>query len=402
MKMMRRKLGRRAWQRLWNSLVADVYRRMLGVVAFTAVMTFVVVSYAWSTFVDDVQSQSLERLMVEYGLPGGEVRDLLERARQNSERTLDVPALVPLVILGALMSLMLPSLLAWWPARRFTGPLTQLSMAAQHLRAGDLSARVPLDRALERRSDETAQLLNNFNVMAESLERLERERQYSVAAIAHELRTPVTVLRGRLEALRDGVLPATPQEVEKLIGHADLLTRLIEDLHLISLAEAGALRLEPTLLDLAEVLTRLHEDYLPRARAQGVALVLERPPDRVQFNADRRRLHQVLSNVMNNALRHTPEQGTIRIQVQAGVQAQTFTIDVHNTGAGFTPEALARGFERFYSAPDRERGRAGSGLGLAISRSLVEAHGGRIELLNTETGAGVRIVLRGHQLTPEP
>lgn len=402
MKMGHEQYERRAWQRSWNSLGADVYRRMLGVMAFTAFTTFVVVSYAWSTFVDDVQRQSLERLMVEYGLPGWEVRELLEQARLNSERTLDVPALVPLVILMALMSLILPSLLAWWSARRFTGPLTQLSLAAQHLRAGDLSARVPLHRALERRSDETYQLLNDFNVMAESLERLERERRYGVAAVAHELRTPVTVLRGRLEAVRDGVLSATPQEVEKLIGHADLLTRLIEDLHLISLAEAGALRLEPTLLDLADVLTRLYEDYLPRARAQGVNLELERPGDRVQISADRRRLHQVMSNVMNNALRHTPAQGTIRIQIQAGSQSQKVTIEVHNTGAGFTPEALARGFERFYSAPDRERGRAGSGLGLAISKSLVEAHGGRMRLGNTETGAVVRVELPVHGSPTEP
>lgn len=381
-----------SFQRAWNSLGADFYKTMLGLVLFTTFIGFVVLSYAWSTFVDDIQRQSLKLLTAEYQLPQAQVQTLLEQAKLNSQKTLDVPSLVPLAAFGAVLYLVVPSLLAWWSARRFARPLTQLSLAAQQLRGGDFSARVPMNRSLKRRTDETAQLLKDFNVMADSLERLERERQYSVAAIAHELRTPVTVLRGRLEGVRDGVFSATPQEVEKLIGHADLLAKLIEDLQLLSLAEAGALRLELAPLDIRDVLTRLHGDYSLRAQAQQVELVLKLPAERVTINADQRRLGQVLSNIMNNALRHTPPQGTIQIQVE--VRLQSVVIEIQNTGQGFTPEALSRGFERFYSSPDRERGRGGSGLGLAISKSLVEAHGGSIQLFNTQKGAGVRISLQ--------
>lgn len=378
-----------AWRRAWNSLGADFYKAMLGLVLFTTLIGFVVLSYAWSTYVDDVQRHTLTLLTATSPLPRAQVQTLLEQAKVNSGKTLDVPSLIPLAAFGAALYLVVPSLLAWWSARRFARPLTHLSLAAQQLRRGDFSARVPVTRRLARRTDETAQLIKDFNVMAASLQRLERERQYSVAAIAHELRTPVTVLRGRLEGVRDGVFPATPQEIEKLIGHADLLTRLIEDLQLLSLAEAGALRLELAPLDVRDVLTRLHGDHRPRAEGQGLNLVVDLPAGPMTMHADQRRLGQVLSNVMNNALRHTPVHGTVRIRAEA--RDQTVTIEIHNTGPGFTEEALHRGFDRFYSRPDGQRGRGGSGLGLAISRSLVEAHGGRIELLNTATGATVRM-----------
>lgn len=381
-----------AWRRAWNSLGADFYKSMLGLVVFTTLIGFVVLSYAWSTFVDDIQRHSLALLTAEYQLPSEQVQALLAQAKLNSQKTLDVPSLVPLAAFGAVLYLVVPSVLAWWSARRFARPLTQLSLAAQQLRGGDFSARVPMNRSLERRTDETAQLLKDFNVMADSLERLERERQYSVAAIAHELRTPVTVLRGRLEGVRDGVLEASPQEMAKLIGHADLLTRLIEDLQLLSLSEAGALRLELEPLDIRDLLTRLHGDYRSRAQGQQVDLVLKLPSQRVTVSADQRRLEQVLSNVLNNALRHTPAKGTISIQLEK--RAQTVSIEIHNTGTGFTPEALQYAFERFYSTPDWERGRGGSGLGLAIARSLVEAHGGSIQVFNTESGAGVRVELK--------
>lgn len=380
-----------AWRRVWNSLGADLYKTMLGLVLLTSVIVFVVLGYAWSTFVDDVQRHSLTLLTAEFQLPGAQVEDLLAQAKLNSAKTLQVPDLWPLLGFGGALFTALPFLIAWWSARRFARPLTQLSLAAQQLRGGNFSARVPMYRSLERRTDETARLLKDFNIMADALERLERERQYSVAAIAHELRTPVTVLRGQLEGVRDGVFAATPQELEKLLSHTELLSRLIEDLQLLSLAEAGALRLELAPLNAREVLTRLQADHLPRAKAQQVALVLELPAERIAVCADRRRFEQVLSNIVNNALRHTPPRGTVRIQAE--VRGQAVIIEVHNTGQGFTPEALSRGFERFYSTPDRERGRSSSGLGLAISKSLVEAHGGQIELFNTEAGAGVRISL---------
>jgi signal transduction histidine kinase len=249
-----------------------------------------------------------------------------------------------------------------------------------------------LNNHLERREDETALLLKDFNSMAASLARLEGERRYSVAAIAHELRTPVTVLRGRLEGVRDGVLAANPQEFEKLIGHADLLSKLIEDLQLLSLAEAGELRLEREDFVMQDFLKRLHSDYLAKAEQQQIDLQLHLPPKEARVSGDQQRLYQVFSNLLNNALRHTPAHGSIKIQLE--VQPQTLTLEIQDSGAGFTPEAMNRAFERFYrSPPDRGRQRGGSGLGLAISRSLVEAHSGKIELIKTELGACVRVIL---------
>jgi signal transduction histidine kinase len=301
-----------------------------------------------------------------------------------------------LLLFASVLLIVLPILLAWWSARRFARPLTQLSLAARHMTTGDFAARVVLNKNLERREDETALLLKDFNSMAASLERLEGERRYSVAAIAHELRTPVTVLRGRLEGVRDGVLAATPREFEKLIGHADLLSKLIEDLQLLSLAEAGELQLEREDFVIQDFLKRLHADYLVKAQQQQITLLLNLPLEEARVNGDQQRLYQVFSNLLNNALRHTPANGSINIQLS--VQTQTLTLEIQDSGAGFTPEAMNRAFERFYRSPDRGRQRGGSGLGLAISRSLVEAHGGRIELVITDLGACVRVMLN---LIPE-
>jgi signal transduction histidine kinase len=148
---------------------------------------------------------------------------------------------------------------------------------------------------------------------AHALERLEHERRYSLAAIAHELRTPVTVLRGRLEGVRDGVIAANQNELEKLIGHADLLSKLIEDLQLLSLAEAGELELERKDFVIQDLLQRIHGDYLVKAQQQQIELQLRMPVEEVRVNGDQQRLYQVLTNLLNNALRHTPSKGSIRV-----------------------------------------------------------------------------------------
>lgn len=382
------------WQavwRGWNSLAADLYKTMLGLVLLTSLTVFIVLSYAWSVFMDEVQRQTGTLLTARFGLPPAELGPLLTQARRLSSTTLSVDELRGLFAFGVALLLTVLALLAWWAARRFARPLTQLSAAANLLTTGDFTARAALGRSVTRRSDETARLLRDFNAMAASLERLERERRYSVAATAHELRTPVTVLRGRLEGVRDGVLPASPQELQKLIGHADLLSRLIEDLQLLSLAEAGELRLDLAPVQVQDVLIRLHADYSLKAQAQGIDLLLQLPSQSVRVMGDRRRLQQVVQNLLTNALRHTSPHGTVHIKLD--VEAGAAHIEMHNTGTGFTAEALNRAFERFYSGPDRERGRGGSGLGLAISQSLIETHGGQMRLFNTDIGAGVRVTL---------
>lgn len=384
-----------AWARQsWRSIGGDLNRTMFGVMLFTAIIVFVVLGYAWTLHLERVQKYSGEMLSAQFQIPIDQVQKVLRQAEIRAETSTDFSGLDDLrglALFSAMLLIVLPILLAWWSAQRFARPLAQLSLAAHRLTGGDFSARVSLNKNLERRSDETALLLKDFNSMAASLERLEHERRYGVAAIAHELRTPVTVLRGRLEGVRDGVLTADKNEFEKLIGHADLLGKLIDDLQLLSLAEAGALQLERTDFFVQDFLQRLHADYLGKAEQKQIELTLHLPSEMARVNADQQRLYQILSNLLNNALRHTPAHGNISVRLS--IKAKTITLEVQDSGAGFTPEAMARAFERFYRSPDRGRQRGGSGLGLAISRSLVEAHGGRIELVETQSGACVRVTL---------
>ena len=378
----------------WRSIGGDLNRTMLGLVLFTAFGVFVVLGYAWTLYLEQVRLEGSKMLATQFQIPIDQVQSVLRQAEARAEISMDLatlPDLRGLALFASIVLIALPILLAWWAAQRFAHPLTQLSQAAHRLTTGDFLARVNLNKNLERRKDETAMLLKDFNSMAASLQRLEHERRYSVAAIAHELRTPVTVLRGRLEGVRDGVLVADKNEFEKLIGHADLLAKLIEDLQLLSLAEAGELRLERTDFVVQDFLKRLHADHLPKAEHKQIEFTLHLPPETARVNADQQRLYQVLANLLSNALRHTPAHGSIGIRLS--IQAKTITLEVQDSGAGFSAQAMTRAFERFYRSPDRGRQRGGSGLGLAISRSLVEAHGGRIELLETQSGACVRVTL---------
>jgi signal transduction histidine kinase len=365
---------------------------MLGLVVFTALTVFVVLGYAWTLYLGETQRTASSLIAQEFGIPAARVQALLERAAARAENSSDLASyndLQGLSLFAAVVLVgVLPASLAWWSARRFAQPLTQLSATARRIASGDFSARV-VNATLERRSDETAALLTDFNAMASALERLEGERRYGVAAIAHELRTPVTVLRGRLEGVRDGVIAASPAEFARLMGHADLLSKLIEDLQLLALLQAGEFTLEREMLGLQDVLQRVQTDFLGNPKA--IRLLLEVPTDPMQVRADRQRLEQVLGNLVGNALRHTPANGTITLRLTS--QGNQAVLEVQDSGPGFTSEALQRAFERFYRSPDRARQRGGSGLGLAISKSLVEAHGGRIEVFNTPSGACVRLTL---------
>ena len=380
--------------KLRRSIGAELNITMLGLVLFTALVTFVVSGYAWTTYLEQLHMLNSEALAARFQIPVDQVSSLLLQTAAQAERSTDFGNfndLVELLLFASLLLIALPTLLTWWFARRFSQPLTQLSKSAQRMAAGDFSARVKLNGSLERRRDETALLLKDFNSMAASLERLEGERRYTVAAIAHELRTPVTVLRGRLEGVRDGVIAGNAGEFQKLIGHADLLATLIEDLQLLSLAEAGELRLERADFIMQDLLKRLHTDFLVKAEQQQIRLQFNLPPEALRLSGDQQRLYQVFSNLLGNALRHTPAHGSIELRLTA--ERKTLTFELEDSGAGFTPEALSRAFERFYRSPDRGRQRGGSGLGLAISKSLIEAHGGQIELLNTSSGACVRVTL---------
>jgi signal transduction histidine kinase len=368
---------------------------MFALVSFTALGVMVSVAYLFALYGSRFLDHIAETLIKRYKIPEVALNQLADEASLRIEQNFNFDFLSVterIFLIGFMfLTLALPSFLAWWLSRRFARPLTNLSKAAHRITSGDFLARVPMTKSLERREDETALLLKDFNQMAASLERLEHERRYSLAAIAHELRTPVTVLRGRLEGVRDGVIAANRTELEKLIGHADLLSKLIEDLQLISLAEAGELQLERKDFVIQDLLKRIQSDYLVKVQQQQIELQLQMPIEEARVNGDQQRLYQVLTNLLNNALRHTPSKGSIRVLLR--LKTKTLELEIQDSGAGFTPEAMNRAFERFYRSADRGRQHGGSGLGLAICRSLVEAHGGCIELIPSRAGACVQITL---------
>ena len=254
-----------------------------------------------------------------------------------------------------------------------------LTYAARRMENGDLSQRV-----LVNSRDEIGELAQAFNSMADSLARTEQLRRTMVTDVAHELRTPLTNLRGYLEALRDGVTPASPSIVDSLYEEAMLLNQLVDDLQDLTLAEAGRLRLWREPVEAYTLLVTAAQAMQPRAHQQGVELVVL--PANASVQADPQRIGQVLRNLLANALMHTPASGTIELRAEPTLDGVRF--EVRDTGCGIAPEHLPNVFERFYRADgSRARATGGAGIGLAVVKQLVEAHGGSVSV-SSELGKG--------------
>ncbi|MCE2470188.1 MAG: HAMP domain-containing histidine kinase [Dehalococcoidia bacterium] len=266
-------------------------------------------------------------------------------------------------------------------SRRTMAPLRSLESAAQRLGAGDLSQRVPV-----RGTDEVARLGHTFNAMAQELERAETQRRNLVADVAHELRTPIANIQGYLEAVRDGLLPPDEATIASLLGQTANLGRLVQDLALVAQAEAGALRIDPQPAPLAPVLRRALDAFAARAEAKGVALSADLPQDLPPAPIDAARVGQAAAALLENALTHTPQGGSVVVAARAGVDS--IAVSVADTGAGVPAADLPYVFDRFYRAdPSRSRATGGVGLGLTIAKQLIEAHGGTITAESQE-GAG--------------
>lgn len=278
------------------------------------------------------------------------------------------------IVTGGLVVALVLLGLATFFSRRISRPISRLTAAARTMAAGDLSVRVA-GHGVRELND----LSEAFNSMAGSLAASDRHRRQLTADVAHELRTPLSIIKGRLEGMQDGVYPATPEQLTLLLDETALLERVIEDLRILAQADAGQLPLYMEHVSPEGLLESTARSFAPQAAAGGV-MVQVLPGGRLpEIEADPQRISQVLGNLVSNALHHTPPGGTITLRgwVEPAEPGRV-NISVRDTGVGIAPGDLPFIFERFWKA-DKARSRSGgAGLGLAIARRIVEAHGGHI------------------------
>ena len=256
--------------------------------------------------------------------------------------------------------------------RQITRPVRALISGARHLTKGELSYRVTV-----KSRDEIGELADSFNIMASSLEKGEQSRRQLTADIAHELRTPLTVIEGTVDGIIDGVFKPDTEHLRSIKEQASLLTHLISDLRDISLAESGQLELNLAPTDIVELVRRMVSNYEINALEKNVRIKLEEVTQIPEIRIDPVRMEQVISNLLTNAIRHTPSGGSITVTIKNGEGG--LAISVADTGEGIATEDLPHVFERFYrSGSSRARKEGGTGLGLAIVKQMVEAHGGKV------------------------
>jgi signal transduction histidine kinase len=284
---------------------------------------------------------------------------------------------------GGLLASAVAIVLAFVLSRRVSAPVLALTMATRRLGKGDFSQRINL-----RVGGELGELTGAFNSMAGELERAERLRQNMVADTAHELRTPLSNIRGYIEAIQDGMVRADAATIHSLGEEVNLLSRLVDDLQELALADAGEMKLVRQAEDVGVLVGQTVAAEQAKATAKGVEILTRLPKRLPAVNIDVHRISQVLRIILENAVAHTARGDTIT--VSAGKRGDWVEISVVDTGEGIPTEHLPNVFERFYRA-DRSRARAtgGSGLGLTIARYIVEAHGGSIGV-ESELGKGSR------------
>ncbi|WP_318505689.1 sensor histidine kinase [Bacillus sp. T3] len=295
------------------------------------------------------------------------------------------------IVISSLMVMMIAVLFSVWIARKMTNPLRKLVAAIHQIASGEKVDKVKINT-----NDEIHELGEAFNEMSEKLTRNEEIRQALVADVAHELRTPLAILQGKLESIQEDAINPSEQVILELTDEVYRLNRLVSDLQQLSLAEAGKLSLKIERMNVKELITRICSNLQWLADEKEITLRYGAIPDQCWLMLDRDRMTQVLVNLIGNALRHTPEKGIVEVSVQEG-KDQVF-IQVADNGPGIPKEALPFIFDRFYKRDQsRNRNEGGTGLGLSIAKGFVEAHGGSITV-ESEVGKGTifRIMVKGN------
>jgi signal transduction histidine kinase len=292
--------------------------------------------------------------------------------------------------LGGLAAVLLALFLGVFLARRLTQPLRQLTEATHRMARGELGQQVSTDAR-----GEIGELSTSFNQMSVALVTSELQRQQMLADVAHELRTPLSIMRGHIEAMLDGVFEMTPDNLALVHEETLLLGRLVDDLRTLSLAEAGQLSLNLVTANLTDLMVQSAAAFEPLAEAEGVELATELPVDPVIATGDPSRIRQVLGNLLSNALRHVNTGNNEEPQVLLSLikRGDVAQLRVSDNGPGLSSEAQEHVFDRFWRADrGRSRDQGGSGLGLAICRAIVDAHNGRIWVEST-AGQGATFII---------
>ena len=360
-------------------------RRHLSLKLFLSYLVIIVVGVAvLATAAELAVPTAFERHMAAMAEMMGGTSMMLELDFFSSFRN----AVTEAVLLAGSAAFVAAVLLSILVSRRVVVPVQEMQAASQRIADGQYEERVGIPgRASREDLDELGRLALSFNRMATQLEQTEALRLELIGNVAHELRTPLSSIKGYMEGLIDGVLPAEAATFQQVYREADRLQRLVRDLQQLSRVEAGAYELNPHptapegLVD--GVVTRLGHQF----EEKGVALEIDLPVDLPPVRADEDRIGQVLINLVGNALQYTPSGG--RVCLSARSEGDGVRFSVEDTGVGLLPEHLLHIFERFYRV-DKSRSRAGggSGIGLTIARHLVEAHGGQIQAASDGPGRG--------------
>lgn len=285
--------------------------------------------------------------------------------------------IIRFLLWGGLVAITIALVITFFMSRKILAPIKALTVTARQLGKGDFSRRIQIQD-----KGELGELAHAFNSMASNLEQVEQLRRNMIADAAHELRTPLSNVRGYLEAISDGIIAPDDNIIRSLDEEVMILSRLVDDLHDLSLAEAGELKLERQREDIDRLIKQIATAIQPQISEKGLLLAIDVPDKLPPVNIDSHRIGQVLRNLLENAVVHSNRGDSIT--VAARQQTDQIEVSVIDTGEGIPDEDLPKIFERYYRV-DKSRTRAsgGSGLGLTIARRLVEAHGGNIRVEST-------------------
>lgn len=366
--------------------MVEYFRRYLGAKLLLSYLVIIVVG----VIVLIVASQfilptSFNRHMAGMGMMGGMMGNQgMGNTDTMSQLYIDYRASFNEALVYAALAAMVVAVgLSLYLSRNVIAPVRAMSLASQRIADGHYDERVQVPG-----EDELAQLATRFNQMAEKLNQVESVRRRLIGDVSHELRTPLTAIKGFMEGLIDGVLPATQETYQQIHAEADRLNHLVDDLQELSRVEARAYELDLHPLDVSSLMRTVTKRLRPQAESKHIVLDIELTSDLPPVLVDEDRAIQVLTNLTGNALQYTPENGAVTLsakRINNEVQ-----ISVRDTGLGIPPEHLQHIFDRFYRA-DKSRSRhagGGSGIGLTIARALVEAHGGRIWAESAGEGQG--------------